>query len=85
MLLEVDDQGAVYLVNNWSIGGCTIRHIDVRQCFLWELKEAGILIVKWIPGSENESDLFTKNLGGTLFETFTQVYVGEDEYTPASE
>ena len=62
MILEVDNQGAIHLANNWSIRGCT-RHIDVRQCFLRELKEEGTLIVKWLPSSENESDLFTKNLG----------------------
>ncbi len=28
MVLKMDNQGAVYLVNNWSIGGRT-RHIDV--------------------------------------------------------
>ena len=50
-----------------------------------ELKEEGTLIVKWFPGNKNESDLFTKNLGRSLYETFTQVYVGNDEYIPASE
>jgi hypothetical protein len=33
MVLEMDNQGAVYLANNWSIGGRT-RHIDVRSVFL---------------------------------------------------
>ena len=84
IILEVDNQGDVHLANNWSIGSCT-RHIDVRQYFPWELKEEGTLVVQWIPSNQNESDLFTKNLGGTFFEIFTQVYVGEDEYTPASE
>ncbi len=28
MVLEKDNQGAVYLANNWSIGGMT-RHIDI--------------------------------------------------------
>ncbi len=28
MVLEMDNQGAVYLANNWSVGGRT-RHIDV--------------------------------------------------------
>jgi hypothetical protein len=28
MVLEMDNQGAVYLANNWSIGG-RARHIDV--------------------------------------------------------
>jgi hypothetical protein len=39
MILEMDNKGAVDLGNNWSVGGQT-RHVDVRQCFLWELKES---------------------------------------------
>ena len=45
MILEMDNMGAVHLANSWSVSGRT-RHIDVRQCFLRELKEEGILIVK---------------------------------------
>ena len=78
MVLEVDNQGAVDIANSWSVGGRT-RHVDVRQCFLRELKEEGILVVKWIAGSENDSDMFTKNLDGPLFEKFASVYVGKDE------
>ena len=33
MVLETGNQGAVYLANNWCIGGRT-RHIDVRQGIL---------------------------------------------------
>ena len=69
------------LANNWSVGGRTC-HIDVRSCFLRELKEAGIIKVNWIAGSENDSDIHTKNLDGPLFEKFAQVYSGHDEYTP---
>jgi hypothetical protein len=29
---------------------------------LQELKEAKVLVVKWIPGTENEADIFTKNV-----------------------
>ena len=81
MVHEIDNKGMVDLANNWSVGGRT-RHIDVRQVFLRELKEAGIFIVNWIAGVDNNSDMFTKNLNGPLFEQFTQVYVGEDDYTP---
>ena len=41
MILEVDNQGAVDLANNWSAGRRT-RHVDVQQNFLRELK-------KWNP------------------------------------
>jgi hypothetical protein len=35
MVLETDNQGVVYLANNWSVGGRT-RHIDVQSVFLRE-------------------------------------------------
>ena len=80
MILEVDNQGAVDLANNWSAGGHT-RHVDVRQNFLRELKEAGILIVKWISGTKNDADLHTKNLAAADFEKHVAVYTGKDEYS----
>jgi hypothetical protein len=45
MVLEMDNHRAVYLANNWSIGGRT-RDIDVWLVFLRELKEAGVLVIK---------------------------------------
>eukprot|EP00957_Ditylum_brightwellii_P087434 6655312-Ditylum_brightwellii.AAC.1 len=47
----VDNKGARDFVNNWSGGGRT-RHVDVKQCFLWELKEEGIILCKWKKGHE---------------------------------
>ena len=79
MILECDNKGAVDLANNWTAGGQT-RHVNVHQNWLRELKEEGILIVQWIPGSENDADMHTKNLGGPSFEKFCKVYYGHDEY-----
>jgi len=45
MILEIDNKGAVDLANNWSIGGRT-RHVDVRQCFLRELKESKVMDIR---------------------------------------
>jgi len=67
MILEMDNRGAVDLANNWIIGGRT-RHVDVRQCFLRELKESKVMDIHWIKGSENDADAFTKNLDGLAFE-----------------
>ncbi len=49
MVLEMDNRGAINLINNFSVGGC-MQHINIKQCILRELKEAKILVVKWIPG-----------------------------------
>ncbi len=54
------------------------RHIKVKQCFLRELKEAKVSVVKWIPGSENEADIFTKNLDGPLFKRYAELLLGEE-------
>jgi hypothetical protein len=42
MILEIDNQGTVDIVNNWSSSGRT-RHMDVRYKFLRELKEANVI------------------------------------------
>ena len=79
MILEVDNRGTVDLANNWSIGGRT-RHIEVRQYFLQDLKEEGLIITRWCPGTEMSSDLFTKNLDTKTFEKHVRTYCGDDEY-----
>jgi hypothetical protein len=78
MVLKMDNQGAVYLANNWSVGGRT-RHIDVQSVFLRELKEAGVLVIKWIASAVNETDIFTKNLDGPTFQQYTRVFTGGTE------
>ena len=79
MILECDNKGAVDLANNWSSGGRT-RHVDVRQNYLRELKEQGILIVVWMPGDKNDADMHTKNLAGPALEKHARVYFGKDKY-----
>jgi len=79
MKLYVDNRGAKDLCNNWSVGGRT-RHIEVKQFFLRELKECGILETEWLSGDDMTSDIFTKNLAGPLFNKHASAFVGEDEY-----
>ncbi len=84
MVLEMDNRGAVDLVNSWSIGGRT-RHVDVRLYFLHKLKEAGTLVVRWVAGETNDADIHTKNLGNPAFEIHTETYAGTDEYSGQAE
>jgi hypothetical protein len=67
MMLEIDNKGAVDLINSFAVGGCQ-HHINLKQGFLQDLKESKLLIVNWISGSENNADMFTKNLDGLLFK-----------------
>ena len=79
MLLASDNSGTVASANNWSTGGRT-RHVDVRNYFLRELREEGLIRVSHIPGDENDADIFTKNTETRVFERHVPVYVGYDEY-----
>ncbi len=79
MILEIDNKGAVNLVNNWSVGSQT-RHVDMRQCFLQELKESKIIDIHWIKGTENEADVFTKNLDGPACIKCIKTLIGQDVY-----
>ena len=79
MILQMDNQGAIDITNNWSSTGRT-RHIDVRYKFLRELKEANLLNCVWCSTDDNETDTFTKNLQGPLFDKHNSKYVGHDAY-----
>jgi hypothetical protein len=71
MILNVDNQGVRELVNNWSVSGRT-WHVASKAMFLRELKEWGLVAVKYLPGSLMSSDLLTKNPPGPLFENTLQ-------------
>ena len=75
----IDNSGAVDLANNWSAGGRT-RHMETRMFFLRDLKEAGIVDIQWLRGNTNPVDMFTKNLSGPVFNKYSKVFVGDDEY-----
>ena len=79
MILEVDNKGTVDLANNWSSAGRT-RHICTKIAFLRELKEEGILLVKWTSNVNMSSDVFTKNVGGSDFHRHVKAHCWEDEH-----
>ena len=79
MVLEMDNKGAVDAANNHSVGGRT-RHMDVRMYFLRELKAQGLLVIKHLPGDDNDTDIFTKNTATPVFLKHLPTYMGHDEY-----
>eukprot|EP00957_Ditylum_brightwellii_P162781 12395803-Ditylum_brightwellii.AAC.1 len=66
VVLYIDNIRAVDLANNWSVEGCT-RHMEMRMFFLHDLKESGVLEIKWLKGVENPVDIFTNNLAGPAY------------------
>ena len=64
-----DNQGSIFISNN-PVQERRSKHIDVCYHYIRELVEEKKIDLKYIPGSENPADMFTKNLGPQLFEKF---------------
>ena len=79
MKLHVDNKAAYDLCHNWKVGGRT-RHVEVKQYFLRELKEAGIIEVVLVKGEDQRSDIHTKNVPQSLLEKHGVHLHGRDEY-----
>jgi hypothetical protein len=41
------------------------------------------MVIKHVPGIENDADIFTKNVDAQTFERHLPAYVGNDEYMNA--
>jgi len=54
--------------------------METRQYYLSELKEQGVMVVKWKPGTESSSALYMKNLTWKDFEKHARAYVEYDKY-----
>jgi hypothetical protein len=82
MILKMHNSGAVDIAISWSVGGRT-RHVDVRNYFLRELKDQGLLVIKHIAGEKNDAEIFTKNITSAIFNRHVPLHVGTDEYVSA--
>ena len=40
----------------------------------------GLIICRYVPGPENDADIFTKNVTAAIFEKHIPKFVGVDEY-----
>ena len=76
--VRVDNLGAIFMANNISISPRT-KHVDVRYRFITELIEDGLIEVKFVKTEENDSDGFTKNLNGDLYEKHKAKYIIDKE------
>ena len=54
--------------------------MDIRNSFVRELKDNGIIKVEWVPSEDNEADVLTKNTRDYIYLTHMSNYVGVDDY-----
>jgi transposase InsO family protein len=71
--VKVDNVGAIYLSNNFSVGQRT-KHIDVRRHYVREYIVDGKLKTSFVPTKHNEADIHTKN---TMEDAFSR-HVGKN-------
>ena len=66
-----DNQGSIFLASNLVQEKC-IKHIDLRYHYIREVIQAKKIELFFLEGSENPTDLFTKNLGRIKFAKFRE-------------
>ncbi len=54
--------------------------MDVCNYFLCELKDQRLLVIRHVPGDENEVDIFIKNTTGPVFKQHICKFVRDDKY-----
>ena len=57
--------------------------MDVCNYFLQELKDQGLLIIRYIPRDSNDVDIFTKIVTSVVFNHHIPLYIGPNEYVSA--
>ena len=78
MILQADNNGAIFLANNASSGGRT-KHVDTRVHFIRDLvQEEKTLKINYVNTEENESDTFTKNTDNGTFWKHTSKYMTDE-------
>jgi len=62
-----DNQSAISVSKN-GIKGERTKHVDIKYHFITETVERGDVVLKWIPTTEQQADIFTKALHAPVFE-----------------
>ena len=81
MLLETiglriyaDNVGALFLAENAGTSQRT-KHIDIRYHFIRDLIENGTIQINFIKTTENDADIYTKNVSSELFNKHIGKYM----------
>jgi hypothetical protein len=75
--IVVDNIGAIYMAEN-NMSNNQTKHVNTRYHVVRELIEDGMIKVEFIRSENNDSDIFTKNLGRELFKKHSNKFMDED-------
>ena len=57
--MKVDNKAAVDITNAHGLTR-RVKHIELRDAYIWIMREWGVIHVTQIPSEDNAADLFTK-------------------------
>jgi hypothetical protein len=75
IVVKTDNVGALFISQNSSTS-VRSRHVDTRNHFIRENMEDGIVRVEFVKSSDNDSDIFTKNVNQEMYEKHARKFLG---------
>jgi hypothetical protein len=75
IVVKGDNVGALFMSENSSTG-VRSRHVDTRYHFIRENVEDGIVKVEFVNSSENDSNIFTKNVNQEMYGKHAMKFLG---------
>jgi hypothetical protein len=72
----VDNVGGIFMAENMPTSMRT-HHVDVRYHFVREFVEDGFIKIIFVRTTENNADIFTKNMTGESYDNPTRSFLGK--------
>ena len=72
--IYADNVGALFLAENAGTSQRT-KHIDIRYHFIRDLIENGTIQINFIKTTDNDADIYTKNVSSELFNKHIGKYM----------
>ena len=76
IIVHCDNVGAIFLANNAKVSSRT-KHIDLKTHFVREYIDKGVVKIVFIRSAENDSDIWTKNVGEGTFTRHTDKFMSK--------
>ena len=82
---NVDNIGAIFLAENQNSSDRT-KHVDTRFHFIRQYIKDGTIMIEFVHSSENDSDIFTKNVTSETFSRHSEKLIWtKEEYETEAE
>ena len=78
IIVHCDNVGAIFLASNAKVSNRT-KHIDLKTHFVREYIDKGVVKIVFIRSAENDSDIWTKNVGEGIFTRHTDKFMNKSK------